>query len=360
MLMCSSLRRHSHQFEQWDKLSGQIDIIITIEQFRSNRINELLNKNVDRNDARLKRRENNQPWAIDKEEFDRYHGVDCYTYGLSRLSKINKRIKYLWKNYGIRREKIEFQAKTTKITLSLEQVSRSGIVMFRVNANEEVTKEFETLSKDLYKQVKSHFHEDHFHDSGILFVNPIFFNEECDINRPDNKVLLHYISSSNIKFEDSINNLYSLYQPIDVNPYNKLKKRHSKEIIQKRYAFYDECYKIIGQRVFVQILLDADQNKCCHVDRGYDIDGTDYRKVALGLSNVKNAVEALKNRTKHHHDEEKLRINERTTRHNTQLAWLSVGLGAISLIASWDSISKLINSLKDLLLSLYLSLITHL
>lgn len=106
-----------------------------------------------------------------------------------------------------------------------------------------------------------------------------------------------------------------------------MKKRKLK---RKKLKFYEDCHNLIGRWVFVQTLLGSPENAICRSYASREAKGRKYAAMARNIANVRQGAEAIRDKVKHHHDEENLRMAGRINRLNTILAVLSVLLALLS------------------------------
>lgn len=247
------------------------------------------------------------------------------------------RLKEYLISYRILSRRIKPLAPPMHVTLRLDRYLRCGIAEFTIE-NCDSTEYLDMVRENLYHQVKSHFHTDHYHKSGTVLASSCRINDGTDITQDDNAPLLHYISSCHDTMTRTLHGLYADYKYIDTHPLKKPDGRiKGKEATRLKLEFYESCYNLIGQWVFVQTLLNSRHNTCCRLSGGKTVGGRDYGMIANNLSNVRLGVEALRNKIRYHHDEENLRATNRSNRLNTWLAWISVSLGILSIFLAFFS-----------------------
>lgn len=233
-------------------------------------------------------------------------------------------------------KKIKREEPPIKIIFKIEESLPNGLCRFATKSN--TSKELSEFENDIYRQIKFHFHEDHFHDSEMIIAEP--YVGTCSIKEDNNEALLYYITACHKLLTTTLHGLYQDYREIDIATEDVNRKRR-RIVRRNKLKFYDKCHDLVGQWVFLRTLLTSPQNKCCKPEAYPSDKAKDYSLIARNIENVKEGVEALRNKIRHHHDERNLHAANRTNRLNTRLAWLSLSLGIISValaLLSFDEI----------------------
>lgn len=180
----------------------------------------------------------------------------------------------------------------------------------------------------IYEQIKLHFHTHHFHGCMTHTCSPLYLktgDADIRIHDNDNPGLLHFIEECHTILTEDVDGLYNEYRSID-SPTDKRSKSErlsnwGKE--RRKLEFYESCYNLIGQSVFIQSLLNTMQNRCCH-PMVYK-DNNKYQIYACNIENARSGAEALMNKIKHHHEVRNLKIA-------TRISYGSIALGILSVV----------------------------
>lgn len=330
MHMRSELSMPRATLSESSPLEG-LKIDITVNLYRSIKVSQQLREGTDPDRISIFNTFNTIR-DITEEEYNRL--LDNYPdhsgHGLFRRQWL--RLKEYIIGYRILSLRIKPLGPPMHVTLRLGHYLRCGIAEFTIE-NCDSAEYLDMVRENLFHQVKSHFHTDHYHKSGTVLAPSCRIDDSSQITKPDNGPLLHYIAACHDTMTRSLHGLYADYKYIDTHPLKKPATRlKGKEATRLKLEFYESCYNLIGQWVFVQTLLNSSLNTCCRIPEGKTVGGRDYGIIANNLSNVRLGVEALRNKIRYHHDEENLRTTSRSNRLNTWLAWISVSLGLLSII----------------------------
>ena len=148
---------------------------------------------------------------------------------------------------------------------------------------------------------------------------------------PESRLKTRKSSLLSYLFKHILNSLYLDYKGIDTKP-SLQNRRQRKNVRENKLRFYDKCHDLIGQWVFLQTLLTSPQNSLCRADAPSNPGVKDYSVIARNLANIKDGTEALRNKVRHHHDDENLHAANRATRLSLRLAWLSLVLGLLRIL----------------------------
>lgn len=224
-------------------------------------------------------------------------------------------------------------SETWTITLTLEDYTSGGIAVFKVETDAD-RQLVESINRDIYRQIKFHFHEDHYHSPGGIGCTPL--ETDTDIHKKDNDALLHYIDFFHDTLTLGLHTLYEDYREVDSRQNLTKRLLKKRKLKRKKLKFYEDCHNLIGRWVFVQTLLGSPENAICRSYASREAKGRKYAAMARNIANVRQGAEAIRDKVKHHHDEENLRLAGRINRLNTILAVLSVMLALLS----FDTIRK--------------------
>lgn len=330
MHMRSELSMPEKKLSESSQLKG-LKIDITVNLYRSIKVSQQLREGIDPGRISIFNTYNTIR-DITKEEYNRLLDIDPDHSGHGLFRRQWLKLKEYIISYRLLRQRIKPLGDPLHVTLSLCHYLRCGVAEFKIE-NCDSPEYLDMVRENLYHQVKSHFHTDHYHKPGTVLAPSCSINDNTPITQPDNGPLLHYIAACHDTMTRSLHGLYADYKYIDTHPLKKPTTRlKGKEATRLKLEFYESCYNLIGQWVFVQTLLNSSLNTCCRISGGKTVNGRDYGIIANNLSNVRLGVEALRNKIRYHHDEENLRATNRSNRLNTCLAWLSVILGILSVI----------------------------
>lgn len=224
-------------------------------------------------------------------------------------------------------------SKTWCITLTLEDYTAGGIAVFKIETDAD-RQLVESIYRDIYRQIKFHFHEDHYHSPGGIGCSP--YIKDTDIHKKDNDALLHYIGFFHDILTRGLHTLYEDYREVDSRQNLTKRLLKKRKLKRKKLKFYEDCHNLIGQWVFVQTLVGSSENEICRLDTSSKTEDKKYATIARNIANVRRGAEAIRDKVKHHHDEENLRLSSRINHLNTILAVLSVMLALLS----FDTIRK--------------------
>lgn len=218
-------------------------------------------------------------------------------------------------------------SETLSIKLTLEDYTSGGIAVFNVETDAD-RQLVESIHKDIYRQIKFHFHEDHYHTAGGIGCTPL--ETDADIHKKDNDALLHYIGFFHDTLTRGLHTLYEDYREIDTRQNLTKRLLKKRKLKRKKLKFYEDCHNLIGQWVFVQTLLGPPENAICRSYASREAKERKYAAIARNIANVRQGAEAIRDKVRHHHDEENLRLANRVNNLNTFLAILSVLLALLS------------------------------
>ncbi len=273
------------------------------------------------------------PKSISRDMFRVFTKAPLYIHGYCSFKDILKRSIEAKKLKKLSRSYIK-QDEDLWLTLTLRDYTRYGLALFEIFFDKFAVF-YEKVKQTIYHQVKLHFHKHHFHKMMLKTSDALYLNEANSMSRlrvENNPGLIHYIKNYHDVVKLAIDVLYGDYLTIDgkskfsVIRISKKKKREQEEL---KRNFYDDCYDLSGMCVFLQNLLNCNENTICRLDNS-ECEGEEevkerYHNYASNIANARVGAEALRNKIRYHHDEHELKTAK-------WISKVSIWLGSISIV----------------------------
>ncbi len=196
------------------------------------------------------------------------------------------------------------QAKST-YTVELESVDTcvSGLIEFEYQLNKHDHNKFQKVVHHAYRLIVQHFHRHIYHDPNNEGVPQAYCSDKkCDLDVEDNDALCFYLTQIHKLVSEQVDMIHDM-APASAIEVDKDGNISQEELDNKRKEleiFYKKCENLRGQMPFFHSLLNSPANKSCHVlsVKAISEKEQELHTIAHNIVNLSNSIVNLFERSK--------------------------------------------------------------